>query len=71
MPRQARIDAPGALHHIICRGIERRTIFRDNKDRNRIVERLGGFCFTKEHYTLLCPGVGSQPLFPPAFENRQ
>jgi hypothetical protein len=24
MPRQARIDAPGALHHIIVRGIERR-----------------------------------------------
>jgi hypothetical protein len=22
-PRQARIDAPGTLHHIICRGIER------------------------------------------------
>ncbi len=24
MPRQSRIDAPEALHHIICRGIERR-----------------------------------------------
>jgi hypothetical protein len=23
MPRKSRIDAPGALHHIICRGIER------------------------------------------------
>ncbi|MGB2930383.1 MAG: transposase [Desulfobacterales bacterium] len=41
MPRQARIDAPGALHHIICRGIERRNIFRDNTDRNRFIERLG------------------------------
>jgi REP element-mobilizing transposase RayT len=40
MPRQARMDAPGALHHIICRGIERRNIFRDNTDRNRFVERL-------------------------------
>lgn len=35
MPRQAGIDAPGALHHIICRGIERRNISRDNTDRNR------------------------------------
>ena len=35
MPRQARIDAPGALHHIICRGIKRRNIFKDNTDRNR------------------------------------
>jgi hypothetical protein len=25
MPRRARIDAPGALHHIIVRGIERRS----------------------------------------------
>lgn len=33
MPRKARIDAPGALHHVIFRGIERRKIFRDNKDR--------------------------------------
>ena len=41
MPRKARIDAPGALHHIICRGIERRNIFRDNTDRKRFVERLG------------------------------
>jgi hypothetical protein len=29
MPRKTRIDAPGALHHIICRGIERKPIFRD------------------------------------------
>ncbi len=41
MPRKARIDAPGALHHIICRGIERKRVFRDNKDRNNFVERLG------------------------------
>lgn len=27
MPRKSRIDAPGALHHIIVRGIERRKIF--------------------------------------------
>ena len=41
MPRKARIDAPGALHHIMCRGIERRKIFSDNTDRNSFVERLG------------------------------
>ena len=27
MPRKARIDAPGALHHIILQGIERNKIF--------------------------------------------
>jgi len=41
MPRHARLDAPGALHHIICRGIERRSIFRDEVDRSAFVERLG------------------------------
>ena len=40
MPRQARIDAPGALHHIICRGIERRKIFNDDADRDNFLERL-------------------------------
>lgn len=34
MLRSARLDAPGILHHIIIRGIERRKIFMDNKDRN-------------------------------------
>lgn len=42
MPRKARIDAPGALHHIIVRGIEKRKIFLDDTDRNNFVERLGG-----------------------------
>ena len=41
MPRKARIDAPGALHHIICRGIERRRIFDDDADRDNFLERLG------------------------------
>jgi len=33
MPRNAGIDAPGALHHIIVRGIERKKIFKDDTDR--------------------------------------
>jgi REP element-mobilizing transposase RayT len=41
MPRKARIDAPGALHHIICRGIERKRIFRDDHDQDDFVDRLG------------------------------
>ena len=40
MTRQARIDAPGALHHLICRGIERGRIFLDDTDRDHFVERL-------------------------------
>lgn len=40
MPRKARIDGPGALHHLIIRGIERREIFRSDYDRLNFLERL-------------------------------
>jgi len=40
MPRKGRIDAPGALHHIIVRGIERRNIFKDHSDRQSFIKRL-------------------------------
>jgi putative transposase len=41
MPRKARIDAPGALHHIIVRGIEGKAIFNDRYDRYNFLDRLG------------------------------
>ena len=41
MPRQSRIDAFGALHHVISRGIARQEIFLDDKDRDRFLDRLG------------------------------
>lgn len=41
MPRNSRIDAPGALHHIIVRGIERTRIFRNDIDRNDFLNRVG------------------------------
>src|SRR5437016_5729106 len=40
MPRGPRLDAPGVLHHVIGRGIERRTIFRDDRDRADFLARL-------------------------------
>lgn len=40
MPRQARLDAPGALHHIMIRGIERRKIFLNTTDYEDILDRL-------------------------------
>ena len=40
MPRLARLDAPGVLHHVMGRGIERRNIFRNNRDRNDFIDRL-------------------------------
>jgi REP element-mobilizing transposase RayT len=58
MPRKARIDAPGALHHIIFRGIERRKIFRDNKDRDNFLDRLGNVL--SDSRALLRLGANSQ-----------
>jgi REP element-mobilizing transposase RayT len=41
MARVARRDAPGAVHHVLLRGIERRRIFRDDPDRRDFLSRLG------------------------------
>ena len=40
MPRSSRLDAPWVVHHTMVRWIERRKIFRDNKDRDNFIERL-------------------------------
>ncbi|RLC29031.1 transposase [Candidatus Woesebacteria bacterium] len=40
MPRRSRIDAPGALHHIIVRGIDRKSIFKDDADKDNFLGRL-------------------------------
>jgi putative transposase len=50
MPRQARLDIPGALHHIMVRGINRSAIFNDEQDKLRFLDRLSqniseGHCF--------------------------
>jgi REP element-mobilizing transposase RayT len=41
MPRKSRIDIPGALQHIIVRGIEQSKIFKGWPDRNNFSNRLG------------------------------
>jgi hypothetical protein len=40
MPRQARLDITGALHHIMVRGINKAVIFEDDQDKTRFLERL-------------------------------
>ncbi len=45
---KARIDAPGALHHIIVRGIYRRKIFFDDADRDAFLDRLGDILSNSE-----------------------
>jgi len=72
MPRKTRIDAPGALHHIIIRGIERKAIFKDDQDYHNFLTRLGKIltanstsCFAwalmKNHVHLLLK-TGLSPL---------
>ncbi len=40
MPRGPRLDYPGAFHHVMVRGIERREIFRSDGDRCDFLDRL-------------------------------
>ena len=41
MPRQARLDAPGTLHHVIIRGIERKKIIDGDRDKQDFINRMG------------------------------
>jgi REP element-mobilizing transposase RayT len=72
MPRKSRIDAPGALHHIIVRGIDRSLIFRDEEDRRCFADRFGALltetntgCYAwalmPNHFHLLLRS-GAQPV---------
>jgi len=74
MPRKARIDAPGALHHIILRGINRKKIFFDDPDRDDFLDRLDGilvdsetpcfaWAFMTNHLHLLLR-TGAAPILP-------
>ena len=40
MPRPPRFDAPGSIHHIWSRGVEKRSIFFDDRDRWSLRDRL-------------------------------
>jgi putative transposase len=41
MPRNPRVDAAGAFHHVCARGVVRQPIFRDDADRRRYLLGLG------------------------------
>ncbi len=47
MPRQARLDAPGTLHHLMGRGIEKTAIFRTDEDRKDFLNRIALLCQEK------------------------
>lgn len=51
MARRPRIDFPGACHHVYGRGIEKRDIFRDDRDRQLFLERVG---FNLKRWEISC-----------------
>src|SRR5437899_10525106 len=64
MARPLRIEYPGAYYHVSTRGNERKAIFRDEWDRERLLELLGravkdfhlrlhGYVLMSNHYHLL------------------
>jgi len=72
MPRQSRLDAPGTLHHLMGRGIERTNIFQNDEDRKDFLNRLAYLCMEgslivyawalmSNHFHLLIR-TGNQPL---------
>jgi putative transposase len=44
MPRQVRIQYPGAIYHVMARGDRREAIFRDEDDRRMFLSTLGDAC---------------------------
>ena len=66
--KRARIDAAGALHHIICRKIERRMIF-SGPWRSKAVHWASRACAERYPERLLRLGADAQPL-PFAAEDR-
>lgn len=72
MPRHRRLDIPGAVHHVIVRGLNRQDIFLGDEDRTDFVARLEtalgqtgcrccAWALLDNHFHLLIH-TGSQPL---------
>ena len=44
MPRELRIEYPGAIYHVLNRGDQREDIFLDDEDRQKFLTTLGECC---------------------------
>lgn len=44
MPRSVRLEYPGAIHHVLCRGDRREAIFSGDADREAFLATLGEMC---------------------------
>ena len=43
MARLLRVQYPGAIYHVTLRGNNRRLLFKDDRDRQRFLERLAAY----------------------------
>ena len=53
MPRPLRIEFPGACYHVMFRGNARRPVFREDADKELLVERMAHFAALFRARTLL------------------
>jgi putative transposase len=69
MARKLRVQYEGAVYHVTARGVERRVIFDDDRDREHFLDRLGDsvqeygvrlylFCLMSNHFHLLVETPG-------------
>jgi len=71
LPQKASVVAPGALHHVIIRGIKHRKIFRSDYDHDNFVDRLsdlisetGTVCFALALISKPRPFIILKPVLP-------
>jgi len=44
MARKLRVEYPGAIYHVMIRGDQKESIFRDDQDRQRFIHTLAEAC---------------------------
>lgn len=70
MPRSRRIEFSGAIYHVTARGVNRRALFSDERDRQRFLQlfareterqlwRCHAFCLMTNHYHILLETRGA------------
>ena len=73
MARKLRIQYEGAVYHVTLRGIERRTIFTHDAERERFLARMGDgvethgvrvymFCLMTNHVHLVVAAIAGSTL---------
>jgi putative transposase len=55
------LDSPGTLHHVIVRGIERKEIVSDNKERKESITRMGDIAIETETAIYAWPLINNHP----------